>query len=239
MAPTPDLAPSEILTQPSAPVAISEAIQPVSMHIYIAGPLTAPNREQNVEIGMTAYLQLLRKGHYPFLPHFDYYADNLAKRIGRPVTYEQWMELDFAWIPKCDAMLRLPGASSGADREVAEADRLNIPVYTDISQIPNITGADEFGPAPWTATRTYVKPRTHCKTCGDELGSTERRAVALTAPCRDCQGLDYNKCPDCKNQLFHPGCSSALADLGYDRICSTCVRTFVFGDPRTYGRARG
>lgn len=36
----------------------------------------------------------------------------------------------------CDAVLRLPGASAGADEDVATARRRGIPVYHDIAQIP-------------------------------------------------------------------------------------------------------
>ena len=36
----------------------------------------------------------------------------------------------------CDAVLRLPGESSGADTDVAIARERGIPVYTDLEQIP-------------------------------------------------------------------------------------------------------
>lgn len=40
----------------------------------------------------------------------------------------------------CDAVLRLPGESSGADTDVAIARERGIPVYTDFSEIPAIEG---------------------------------------------------------------------------------------------------
>jgi hypothetical protein len=43
----------------------------------------------------------------------------------------------------CDAVLRLPGASRGADNDVAIAQRRGLPVYTSVDQIPHATGADE------------------------------------------------------------------------------------------------
>ncbi|MFJ9059156.1 DUF4406 domain-containing protein [Streptomyces sp. NPDC102409] len=36
----------------------------------------------------------------------------------------------------CDAVLRLPGASAGADQDVATARRRGLPVYEDVAQIP-------------------------------------------------------------------------------------------------------
>lgn len=40
----------------------------------------------------------------------------------------------------CDAVLRLPGESSGADTDVAIARERGIPVYTDLSEIPAFAG---------------------------------------------------------------------------------------------------
>lgn len=37
----------------------------------------------------------------------------------------------------CDAVLRLPGESSGADTDVAIARERGIPVYTDLAEIPS------------------------------------------------------------------------------------------------------
>lgn len=39
----------------------------------------------------------------------------------------------------CDAVLRLPGASAGADNDVATARRRGLPVYCDVSEIPRLT----------------------------------------------------------------------------------------------------
>ncbi|ROR82737.1 hypothetical protein SAMN06295974_2835 [Plantibacter flavus] len=40
----------------------------------------------------------------------------------------------------CDAVLRLPGESSGADTDVAIARQRGIPVYTELSEIPAFEG---------------------------------------------------------------------------------------------------
>ncbi len=41
-------------------------------------------------------------------------------------------------LDRCDAVLRLPGASSGADQDVAIAERRGLPVYYDIAEIPTL-----------------------------------------------------------------------------------------------------
>ncbi|MET9708432.1 DUF4406 domain-containing protein [Streptomyces griseus] len=39
-------------------------------------------------------------------------------------------------LARCDAVLRLPGDSAGADKDVALARRRGLPVYYDVAQIP-------------------------------------------------------------------------------------------------------
>lgn len=41
-------------------------------------------------------------------------------------------------IERCDAILRLPGASKGADDDVAQAETLGIPVYYALEEIPQL-----------------------------------------------------------------------------------------------------
>jgi len=39
-------------------------------------------------------------------------------------------------LQRCDAVLRIPGASRGADLDVARARELGLPVYNDVSELP-------------------------------------------------------------------------------------------------------
>lgn len=43
-------------------------------------------------------------------------------------------------LERCDAVLRLPGDSAGADQDVAIAERRGLPVYRDIAEIPAVEG---------------------------------------------------------------------------------------------------
>jgi hypothetical protein len=49
-------------------------------------------------------------------------------------------------LQRCDAVLRLPGASRGADMDVARAQALGLPVYHHIDELP-ASGACEGAPA--------------------------------------------------------------------------------------------
>ncbi|MFE7296357.1 DUF4406 domain-containing protein [Streptomyces sp. NPDC057579] len=42
-------------------------------------------------------------------------------------------------LARCDAVLRLPGDSVGADQDVATAHRRGLPVYHDVTEIPRRT----------------------------------------------------------------------------------------------------
>ena len=43
----------------------------------------------------------------------------------------------------CDAVLRIPGESRGADLDVARARELGLPIYTDIAELPRLLRAGE------------------------------------------------------------------------------------------------
>jgi hypothetical protein len=44
-------------------------------------------------------------------------------------------------LARCDAVLRIPGESRGADLDVARAHELGLAVFTDIGQLPRLTPA--------------------------------------------------------------------------------------------------
>ena len=41
-------------------------------------------------------------------------------------------------LQRCDAVLRIPGESRGADLDVARAQALGLPVYTQVDNLPNL-----------------------------------------------------------------------------------------------------
>ena len=95
--------------------------------VYIAGPYSAPTPEEiqaNVDRAIDAGNRLMDAGIRVRVPHLSHY-----QHARQPRDYEAWMALDFAELADCEALLRIPGPSSGADREVAEAERLGLPVF--------------------------------------------------------------------------------------------------------------
>ncbi|CAL9271842.1 hypothetical protein SUDANB5_00286 [Streptomyces sp. SudanB5_2050] len=55
-------------------------------------------------------------------------TDALADQVLYPTAHRL--------LARCDAVLRLPGESVGADQDVALARRRGLPVYHDVAQIP-------------------------------------------------------------------------------------------------------
>lgn len=92
--------------------------------IYLASPYTTGDVAVNVKVQLDAYNELLELGYAPFAPcmaHFNHMA--------HPQSYETWMKIDLEWLSVCDALLRLPGLSPGADREIKYAEEHKIPVF--------------------------------------------------------------------------------------------------------------
>jgi hypothetical protein len=92
--------------------------------IYVAGPYSKGDAEENVRNAIDVANQLADMGYAPFVPHLSHFW-----HMRRPRPYEFWLELDNAFLPHCDALLRLPGESNGSDAEVRLAESLGIPVH--------------------------------------------------------------------------------------------------------------
>lgn len=97
--------------------------------VYVAGPISS-DPLMGTRNAVLAGSALIERGFAPFIPHLSSYWHMIS-----PHPYETWMELDFAWIPTCDVLLRLPGKSAGSDREVALAKSLSIPVYYSLDTL--------------------------------------------------------------------------------------------------------
>ena len=98
--------------------------------IYVAGPITKGDYPANIRQAIDAGLRLLELGFSPYIPHLD-----LLMVLVKPLPFETLIEWDKDWLILCDALLRLPGESKGADIEVAFALEHNIPVYFSIESL--------------------------------------------------------------------------------------------------------
>jgi hypothetical protein len=95
------------------------------LRVYIAAPYTIGDPIVNIREAVIAGDRILQLGHIPFIPHI-----NALWHLISPHPPETWYEWDLRWLEQCDAVIRLPGESKGADGEVARAKQLGMPVYT-------------------------------------------------------------------------------------------------------------
>lgn len=99
------------------------------MRVYVAGPYTKGDVAVNVRNAILAGQELIEAGHAPFIPHLSHFQHLLV-----PGPYEQWIALDLVWLEVCEALIRLPGESDGADAEVRRATMLSLPVYASVEE---------------------------------------------------------------------------------------------------------
>jgi len=93
--------------------------------VYVAGPYTEPDPVENTRAAFDAGSRLLDTALVvAYVPHMSMFWHFL-----HPRPYADWLELDLEIVDRCDALLRLPGKSPGADREVERAQRRGIPVF--------------------------------------------------------------------------------------------------------------
>lgn len=94
------------------------------MKVYIAGPYSIGDTAANVRRALEAAEKVRELGHLPFVPHLTHFW-----HLVFPHPYEYWIAMDNEWLLECDALLRLPGESVGADGEVAWARHCDLRVF--------------------------------------------------------------------------------------------------------------
>lgn len=100
--------------------------------VFIAGPMsTSGEPGPNLHAAASAAADLLLAGYAPFIPHVTW----VLHAIRPDVSLHLWHEWDLVWLERCDAVLRLPGESVGADKECGLAGALGIPVYYEIESL--------------------------------------------------------------------------------------------------------
>lgn len=116
------------------------------MLILIAGPYRSgtgddPERmAANLRRLEAAAWPIFRAGHVPMIG--EWVALPVLRSAGEPSPLAPFAEQVMyptaeRLLRHCDAVLRLPGASTGADQDVAIARERGLPVYFDVSQVPS------------------------------------------------------------------------------------------------------
>ena len=124
--------------------------------ILIAGPYRSGTNDdpelirKNVQAMEAFALPLFRAGHLPVLG--EWLALPLVElagstNVGDEVFNEIFHPIAVRLLEKCDAVLRVGGASAGADEMVRIGRKFGLAVYTSVNEIPKAqrTGAELEG----------------------------------------------------------------------------------------------
>lgn len=106
------------------------------MLIYVSGPITLGATAHHVHDALRAAEYLIALGHNVMVPQLTHLWD-----VASPKPWVYWLKNDLALVKRCDALLRLPGESLGAEAETKAALENKIPVYTDLYEVPAAEGA--------------------------------------------------------------------------------------------------
>ena len=122
-----------------------------SLLILISGPYLSgtdgdePKIRKNLE-AMEAYaLPLFKKGHLGMVG--EWAAWPVIKSAGgdthsSPEFTEYQYPVAHRLLEKCDAILRIPGESRGADLEMEKARQMGKIIFTDLDQVPDASEED-------------------------------------------------------------------------------------------------
>lgn len=114
--------------------------------ILIAGPYRSGTGndpkliQENMDRLEAVALPIFRKGHIPMIG--EWVANPLiklagSKEVGDAIFKEIQYPTAHRLLTKCDAILRIPGASKGADQDVEIAKNLGLKIYYDVDEIPD------------------------------------------------------------------------------------------------------
>ncbi len=111
------------------------------MWIMVAGPYRANSEDKmvwkkNLETLNQAALAIFKKGHTPIigvnmaLPIIQIAGESFFEEIMKPISLQL--------AERCDAALRLPGESSGADHEVDFVKARGGRIFKSVDEIPEV-----------------------------------------------------------------------------------------------------
>jgi len=117
------------------------------MMILIAGPYRSGTNDdtglirKNVELMESYALPIFRAGHIPMLGEWlalPLVALAGSQKIGDEAFNEVFHPIAVRLQEKCDAVLRVGGASAGADEMVRVGESLGLKIYWRLEEIPGV-----------------------------------------------------------------------------------------------------
>lgn len=112
--------------------------------VYVAGPITKGGVCLNIGRACATGIALIKAGIGAYVPHLTCYmgygsedVDSVpvAELCPGDIPIETWYELSLIHVRRCDALIRLPGESRGADLGEAEMRKLGRPVFHTLDEV--------------------------------------------------------------------------------------------------------
>jgi len=116
-----------------------------SLMILIAGPYRSGTgddpvlMEKNLRVLESVALPLYRAGHIPLIGEWialPLLREAGSSRPGDAIYDEILYPIANRLLGRCDAVLRLPGASKGADEDVRLAKQRGLPIFEKLADVP-------------------------------------------------------------------------------------------------------
>jgi hypothetical protein len=98
--------------------------------VYLASPYTIGDTALNVKRQIDMANELIKAGLAPFVPLYSHF-----QHMAHPRPYQDWINIDLAFVDVCDCLLRFGGESKGADGEVYGALDKGIPVFYNTTDL--------------------------------------------------------------------------------------------------------
>jgi hypothetical protein len=114
--------------------------------ILIAGPYRSGTNDETAKLAEnlrfleSAAWPIFQAGHIPMIGEWVALPimNNIGSIVGDATSLTVLTSTAERLLQHCDAVLRLPGESTGADNDVRIATELGIPVFTSIDQLPRV-----------------------------------------------------------------------------------------------------
>jgi len=107
----------------------------MKFRVYLAGPYSSdPGGNTRRAIEAAEWL-VHNSSLVPFVPHLSHMWEQHYRH-----DYEFWMEYDLHFLSACHCLIRMPGHSPGADREVAAARDMGMPILLADQPLPSHAG---------------------------------------------------------------------------------------------------
>lgn len=119
--------------------------QPVrKFAVYVAGPIDNGRFVEQLRTTLTVAEDLRLAGIVPYVP-----ASSFLWELVQPHHDNSWTAMNYEWIQRCDALVRVPGSSARAEQEWALARSCGIPHFL-VHEVVRINRG-----SPWD----YADPR--------------------------------------------------------------------------------